>query len=158
MDGTEVFTYLPEASNCSNAGPIRIDYVNQEQWESVRTRCTNLSLGRLAELRPSYDPNDWQANQNNDEWKDLTIKVYGSDANDLISDSGGGPGGDGFTPQGWVITTGLGDDSVGLTDYRGYYDRKDSVDLGAGDDIGVLWDWLEFDDWDGGSGLSLIHI
>ena len=23
LDGTEVFTYLPEASNCSNAGPIR---------------------------------------------------------------------------------------------------------------------------------------
>jgi len=46
----------------------------------------------------------------------------------------------------------VGDDSVGLTDYRGYYDRKDSVDLGAGDDIGVLWDWSVFDDWDGGVG------
>ena len=149
LDGTEVFTYLPEASNCSNAGPIRVDYVNEEQWQSLRTRCTNLSLGRLAELRPSYDPNDWQANQNNDEWKDLTIKVYGSDANDLISD---GVTGDSFNPQGWVITTGEGDDSVGLTEYRGYYDRKDSVDLGAGDDIGVLWDWSEFDDWDGGAG------
>ena len=86
LDGTEVFTYLPEASNCSNAGPIRVDYFNEEQWQSLRTRCTNLSLGRLAELRPSYDPNDWQANQNNDEWNDLTIKVYGSDANDLISE------------------------------------------------------------------------
>ena len=30
-------------------------------------------------------------NQNTDEWNDLTIKVYGSDANDSISD-GGGPG------------------------------------------------------------------
>ena len=74
----------------------------------LRTRCTNLSLGRLAELRPSYDPNDWQANQNNDEWKDLTIKVYGSDANDLISD---GVDWYSFNPQGWVITTGAGDDS-----------------------------------------------
>ena len=113
LDGTEVFTYLPEASNCSNAGPIRSIMLTR-QWESLRTRCTNLSLGRLAELRPSYDPNDWQANQNNDEWKDLTIKVYGSDANDLISD-GGGPGYS-FNPQGWVITTGAGDDTVGLTD------------------------------------------
>ena len=34
LDGTEVFTYLPEASNCSNAGPIRVDYVNEEQWQS----------------------------------------------------------------------------------------------------------------------------
>ena len=132
----------------SNAGPIR-SIMLPEQWESVRTRCTNLSLGRLAELRPSYDPNDWQANQNNDEWKDLTIKVYGSDANDLISDGGWDKL---LILKAWVITTGEGDDSVGLTDYRGYYDRKDSVDLGAGDDIGVLWDWSEFDDWDGGAG------
>ena len=76
--------YLRQAIALTLGPSGRLCY--EEQWESLRTRCTNLSLGRLAELRPSYDPNDWQANQNNEEWKDLTIKVYGSDANDLISD------------------------------------------------------------------------
>ena len=116
LDGTEVFTYLPEASNCSNAGPIRVDYFNEEQWQSLRTRCTNLSLGRLAELRPSYDPNDWQANQN---MMNGTILRLRSMALMLMTSylSGGGPGSS-FTPQGWVIKTGAGDDTVGLTDYR----------------------------------------
>ena len=46
--------------------------------------------------------------------------------------------GSSFNPQGWVIKTGAGDDTVGLAGSNGYYDRKESVDLGAGDDIGVL--------------------
>ena len=50
------------------------------------------------------------------------------------------------------MKTGQGDDSVSLMDYKGYYSGRDSVGLGAGDDIGVLWDWSEFDDWDGGAG------
>ena len=29
---------------------------------------------------------------------------------------------------------------------------RTDVDLGAGDDIGVLADWSVFDDWDGGAG------
>ena len=151
LDGTEVFTYLPEASNCYHAGPI-ITYGSPGEaytWESSQARCTNLSLGLLAQLRPSHDVSDWQANQSNEEWNDLTIKVYGSDANDLISDGGWD---NYFKPQGYVITTGAGDDSVGLVDENGYYDRKDNVDLGAGDDIGVLRDWSVFDDWDGGAG------
>ena len=90
--------------------------------------CTNLSLGSLVQLRPSFDPNDWRANENSDEWNDLTIKVYGSEANDVISDGGGFYN---FNPQGWVIATGQGDDSVTLTNYKGYYSGRDSVGLGA---------------------------
>ncbi len=75
-------------------------------------------------MRPSYDPNDWQANQNNEEWNDLTIKVYGSEANDLISDGGGWYN---FNPQGWVITTGAGDDSVGLDGLQGLLRAEGTV-------------------------------
>jgi len=53
----------------------------------------------LAQLRPSHDPNDWQANENNEEWNDLTIKVYGSDANDPYLMAVGWYN---FNPQGWV--------------------------------------------------------
>jgi Ca2+-binding RTX toxin-like protein len=155
LDGTEVFTYLPEASNCSNAGPVRVDYVNEEQWQSLRTRCTNLSLGSMAQLRPGFDPNDWRANETSDEWNDLTIKVYGSEANDTISDGGSWYN---FNPQGWVIDTGQGDDSVSLLDTEGYYSGRDSVDLGAGDDIGILRDWSVLDDWDGGAGSDWLSF
>ena len=40
LDGTEVFTYLPEASNCSNAGPIRVDYLTKSNGRA----CVRVAL------------------------------------------------------------------------------------------------------------------
>ena len=71
----------------SNAGPIRYDMFREQLGEFV-SALHKFKFGFLAQLRPSHDVNDWQANQSNEEWNDLTIKVYGSDANDLISDGG----------------------------------------------------------------------
>ena len=54
-DGTEVFTYLPEATNCYDAGPVRLQNGPGIEDTSQQMRCTNLDLGRLGALRPSED-------------------------------------------------------------------------------------------------------
>ena len=75
----------------SNAGPSE-SLLTNEQWQSLQTRCTNLVLGF-----GSIEPESVGTILKNMEWNDLTIKVYGSDANDLISDGGGW---NTFNPQG----------------------------------------------------------
>ena len=144
-DGTEVITYEPESTNCNYSGPLMGGGDSTYVEESY---CTNLALGRLGMLRPSG--NDYS----NTEWQDLNISVYGSDVSDfLVHESN--PGSE-FTPAGWSIETGAGDDQVSLIQMygRAYHGNVDTVDLGAGDDIAVVADWSVYDVWDGGSALT----
>ena len=121
-----MFIYMPNAATCYYSGPLSDSDMAEEQ-----SRCTNLALGRLGQLRPGG--NDYS----NTEWEDLDIRVYGSDASDFISHSND-PGSE-FAANSWIIDAGLGDDQVGLTASYGdgYYDNADSVDLGPGDDIAL---------------------
>jgi Ca2+-binding RTX toxin-like protein len=142
-DGTEVFTYMPEEANCNYQGPIS----SSDMW-SEQDYCTNLSTSAFNQLRPGG------GNYENTAWRDVDMRLEGSDAHDFIFVEGGM-----FSPNSFTISTGAGNDQVGMY-YQDdtYYDNTDSVSLGLGDDIALVADWSVLDTWDGGLGSDWISF